>query len=118
MTLAPWAIPNLTTEDLWARDSARRELRMMSPEELLAHADYLILRNAEQESILRNTVKRCACLELELMLKNAQKTPDAPSGEPVVNNPQTDEHLQWTRDVTRQLEVVAQVRATLEPPSA
>lgn len=119
MTLAHWAIPNLTTEDLWARDTARRELRSMSPEELLAHADYLILRNAEQESILRNTVRRCQALELELMLHKVQKAlPKAQlPDQPHVTNPKTEEHLEWSREVTQQLATLAQMRAAIEPPS-
>lgn len=114
MSLAPWAIPNLTAEALWSRESTRRELKQMSHKEVLAHADSLVVRYADMESVLRATVQRCACLELELMLKGVEKKhPD----ENARNNPVADEHVEWTRDVTRQLEVVAQMRAVLEPPS-
>ena len=115
MTLAPWAIPNLTTEALWNRESIRRELKLMSPEEVLAHADSLVVRYADMESILRATVQRCACLELELMLKGVKKKQPE---EGVTNNPVNDEHREWSSEVTQQLATLAQMRAALEPPSA
>lgn len=115
MTLAPWGIPNLTTEALCNREITRRALKLMSPEEVLALADSLVVRYADMESVLRATVQRCACLELELVLKGVEKKQPE---EGVTNNPVDDEHREWSSEVTQQLATLAQMRAALEPPSA